>query len=190
VSVPGAARRPRGNGLAFSGHVHVGQQISWPTATLAAEETLRTVIGYVDSVLGCAGWSVYCDGAPNSFGAGARIDAAGSTSITTNVLKLEVSGAVPSSFGLFYYGAGKTRVSFGNGLQCVNGALFRLGPPILIDSLGNVERILDMSVPPLSMGPGQVTPGSFWHFQFYYRDQAGGGARFNTSDAVSIMFCP
>ena len=32
-----------------AGHVHVGGQISWPTATLAAEVTLRTVIAYVDA---------------------------------------------------------------------------------------------------------------------------------------------
>ena len=79
---------------------------------------------------------------------------------------------------------------FGNGVQCVKGGLFRLGPPLLIDSLGNAHRALDMTVPPLSAGPGQVTPGSFWQFQFFYRDAAGGGAQFNTSDAVSILFCP
>ena len=33
-----------------AGHVHVGTQISWPVATLAAEVTLRSVIEHVDAV--------------------------------------------------------------------------------------------------------------------------------------------
>lgn len=33
-----------------AGHVHVGTQISWPVATLAAEVTLRSVIDHVDAV--------------------------------------------------------------------------------------------------------------------------------------------
>ncbi len=40
---------------------------------------------------------------------------------------------------------------------------------------------------------GQVTAGSTWNYQFWYRDPPGGGggpAGFNLSNGMSITFCP
>ena len=39
-------------------------------------------------------------------------------------------------------------------------------------------------------GPGQISAGSTWNFQFWYRDPAGGGAGFNLSDGLQLTFCP
>jgi len=36
---------------------------------------------------------------------------------------------------------------------------------------------------------GQITSGSTWNFQAWYRDPAAGGAMFNTSDALRATFC-
>ena len=36
----------------------------------------------------------------------------------------------------------------------------------------------------------QITPGSTWYFQFWYRDSAAGGAAFNLSNGLSATFCP
>ena len=35
---------------------------------------------------------------------------------------------------------------------------------------------------------GDITAGSTWNFQAWYRDPAGGGTSFNLSDAIEILF--
>ncbi len=37
---------------------------------------------------------------------------------------------------------------------------------------------------------GDITAGSTWNFQAWFRDPAAGGGCFDTSDAVSITFVP
>lgn len=172
------------------GHVHVGSQVDWDTARLAAEVTLRTVLDYVDSVQGCGVPMSYCVTSPNSVGMGALIGTTGSHSITQNGFRLRAAYAPPKQFGVFFYGGGQTQVPFGDGQLCVSGEIFRLNPPGLTDFNGVAERPLDFTHPPLGSGTGMVTPGSSWNFQYWYRDPAAGGSGFNTSDAVAVKFCP
>jgi mono/diheme cytochrome c family protein len=134
--------------------------------------------------------SHYCSTSPNSVGAGALIDFSGSLSVTLNNTVLGVTGAPPGRFGLFYYGSQAQSTPLGNGVRCVDGALFRLLPPQLIGPAGSLDRPLDLTQPPANSGGGAITPGSQWYFQFWYRDPAGGGARFNLSDALDLVFCP
>ena len=48
---------------------------------------------------------------------------------------------------------------------------------------------LDITDPPSPSG--QITVGSSWNFQFWYRDPAGpGGTGFNLSDGLHAIFCP
>jgi hypothetical protein len=45
----------------------------------------------------------------------------------------------------------------------------------------------------MSGGPGLIVPGQTYNFQFWYRDPAAGaagGASYNFSDALSVVFCP
>jgi hypothetical protein len=55
---------------------------------------------------------------------------------------------------------------------------------------GTASRFFDLSVPPASVGAGAVVAGSTWHFQFWYRNVAGGGALFNLSDGLTAVFAP
>jgi DNA-binding beta-propeller fold protein YncE len=130
--------------------------------------------------------SNYCVGAPNSVGAGARISADGTRSVGANDLMLFVGDAPRSVPAQFYYGANAVQTPFGNGFMCVGGTIHRL-PPLGLNEAGAGWFAVDYSALPLG---GQITPGSTWRFQCQYRDNAAGGARFNTSDAMSVVFRP
>lgn len=133
-------------------------------------------------------WSNFCQTSANSAGAGAIMDASGSSSVNANTFTLEVTGAVPSSTGMFFYGSGQTQQPLGNGWLCIPAPLFRLGPPTASSATGSNSRLLDFTQGNPSMGAGQILPGSSWNFQYWYRDVAGGGAQFNFSDGLNVSF--
>jgi hypothetical protein len=136
------------------------------------------------------GASARCQGAPNSAGSGALIGHSGSASVAANDLVLISSGCPGNQFGIFYYGAGAAEMPLGNGYRCVGSGgvgLFRFSP-INTGSSGTAQMALDNTSPP--QASGQITPGSTWHFQFWYRDPVAGGANFNLSDALGVSFCP
>jgi Tol biopolymer transport system component len=137
---------------------------------------------------GCGGQapSNYCISAPNSAGAGAVMDWAGSTVVSNNNLVLVSAGSIPNQFGIFYYGPNQVLFTFGNGYRCVGGSVYRL-PPLQADGAGVAMYPLDNTNPP--QASGQITGGSTWNFQFWYRDP-GVGASFNLSDALEVYFCP
>jgi glucose/arabinose dehydrogenase len=137
--------------------------------------------------------SSYCTANANSSGAPAVIGSSGSSHLSTNDLVLRASSCPPNQFGIFFYGAKKVDVPFGNGHLCVAGGgegVFRLNPPLHITGAGTVTRVVDYGSPPMVSGPGRIEAGATWNFQFWFRDPAGGGAAFDTSDALSILFCP
>lgn len=132
----------------------------------------------------------HCSAAPNSAGAGARISSSGSPSIAAASFRLHASGAPPNQFGLFLYAAGQAQVPFGDGFRCVTNPIFRLRPALSADGTGAFSRPLDFSAPPASSGPSQISPGSTWNFQLWYRDPAAGGSGFNLSDGLRAHFVP
>jgi len=136
--------------------------------------------------------SNYCIGAPNSAGPGAQMSYGGSTDIANNDFTLIVQGCPTTVPGLFFYGKAPVQVAFGDGWRCVGGSLglFRLGPPVFTDGTGSASRLLDFTSMPVSGGSGAITAGSTWGFQYWFRDNAAGGAGFNLSDALSATFCP
>lgn len=135
----------------------------------------------------------YCEGAVNSTGVGGRAAALGSTSLGANDLLLLAGGLPSQTFGLFFYGPDITRTPTGDGFICVDGGatgIFRLGAA-QASPAGLLQSAFDVGVPPASMGPGQVFPGSTWAFQCAYRDaSAPGTASFNFTDALSVQFTP
>jgi choice-of-anchor B domain-containing protein len=137
----------------------------------------------------CGGTS-YCSAAPNSMGAGAILSATGSASLSANDLVLGVTGASAAQPGLFYYGSTQVAVPFGDGVRCVGGSTYRLNPVAFSDPSGAVSRAVDYTSAPASSGPGMIQAGDTWNFQFWYRDPAAGGAGFNLSDGLSVVFCP
>jgi len=134
----------------------------------------------------------YCEGAPNSGGVGgggAILDGTGSSSIARNDLALEVSGAPPNKFGIFFYGVNAVQVPFGDGFRCVGGMIFRANPLVSTDGVGFVRKQIDYSIPPNPAG--QISAGSTWRFQLWFRDPPGpGGTGFNLSSAVAVSFTP
>ena len=150
----------------------------------------------VDAILPltCTSPTNYCIGAPNSTGNGALILSTGSTSVSANGFSLVVQNAVPSQFGLFYYGPEQTQIPFGDGYRCVGAGTtgtFRLNPPLTTDGFGDAIRPLDFTQPPANAGPGEITGGATWYFQCWYRDPLGpGGSGFNFSDGLDVTFCP
>ena len=134
----------------------------------------------------------YCLAAANSFSAtGAHMDWGGSTSVSANNLVLYVAEAVPNQVGLFFYGAGQQQLSFGNGWLCIDPAglgIQRLMPVSQANPWGENQWDLDVNDPPTPNG--QITAGSTWNFQYWFRDPMGGGSAFNLSDALDVLFCP
>jgi hypothetical protein len=55
------------------------------------------------------------------------------------------------------------------------------------DGLGGAALAVDNSQPPAL---GKIVAGSSWNWQWWYRDPMGGGAAFNTSDALNATYCP
>ena len=141
--------------------------------------------GIPDGCQSCGTWS-YCSSAPNSLEAEGTISATGSTSVSANDLVLVAEGVPAGQFGIFYYGPGQIQLLFGEGYRCVGGGTGRL-PVVQIDSQFTALWPLDITAPPLPSH--QISAGSTWNFQFWYRDPAGGGTGFNLTDALEVWFC-
>jgi len=131
--------------------------------------------------------SNYCLTAPNSaFSQGGTIDSSGGTSVSENNFRLLAYTCVPSQFGVFYYGTTAIQIPFGDGYRCVGGSTFRF-PPQLVGGLGDTWLAPDLTNPP--QPSGQVTVGSTWRYQFWYRDP-NGASGFNLTDALAATFTP
>ena len=132
----------------------------------------------------------YCQSTANSSGVPAVMDVLGSASITSDDLVLVANDVPAGQSGLFYYGPEQLSAPFGNGTRCVGAGgigVFRL--PILNSGTdGVLFHALDYASPPRPAG--QITPGSTWNFQAWFRDPPAGGAFFDLSDGVSISFLP
>jgi hypothetical protein len=128
----------------------------------------------------------YCVLSPNSVGPGATITSTGSLSVADNQFTLLSFSAPSGEFGLFFYGASQTQVGLGDGTLCVGGNLHRL-PVVQVDMFGLAEHTVDFTAAPPN---AQITPGSTWNFQFWFRDPPGGPAGYNLSNGLSVLFCP
>lgn len=131
----------------------------------------------------------FCSSTTNSTGSPALMDASGGCVVAANNLVL-TAAPVPNQPGLFFYSSaqanGGNGVPFGNGLRCIGGggaALIRL--PVVVASGNVMSYAVDMNNLPSN---GQITPGSTWNFQAWFRDPMGGGAAFNLSDGLEIQF--
>jgi glucose/arabinose dehydrogenase len=132
----------------------------------------------------------YCTGGLNSAATNASMGSLGSLSVADNNFSLVTVGAVPGVFGLYFYGSTVGNQPFGDGTLCISGGLFRLQPPLVIDSFGTAIRPVDFTTGPPSTGASQIVGPSTWYFQLWYRDVAAGQSGFNTSDGLAVDFCP
>jgi hypothetical protein len=128
----------------------------------------------------------YCTPLPNSVGTTGAIVADGSFDVSDNDFHLTASNVPEGQFGIFFYGPGSASFAFGDGVMCISGGLFRL--PLVM----SVSPLVATYTPDLTNLPpnGDITPGSTWNFQYWYRDPQGPlGTSFNLTDAVSVLFC-
>ncbi len=126
----------------------------------------------------------FCTANANSTGSPANIWATGSASSAAGDLTL-VSSPVPNQFGIFFHGANQSQIPFGNGFLCTTGEITR---GAVISAAGNIATyIYDNSDARHSVAAFVNTTR---HFQYWFRDPMGGGALFNTSNAISIAILP
>jgi hypothetical protein len=83
-------------------------------------------------------------------------------------------------------GANQISIAFGNGRQCASGQITRF-PLLFTDGSGNAAAAVDNTTAPAL---GNIVSGRTWNWQFWFRDPMGGGAAFNTSNGLSVTYCP
>lgn len=133
-------------------------------------------------------------GCPNSTGQGARLTHVGMPSVTATFYEfgLFVNGVPPGQAGMVFMGhAGAPATPLGDGLLCI-GTGTGLGLrrfPVRSSSSGSFSEP-DVVATSQSFGPaGQITIGSTWHFQAWYRDPAGPcGTGSNVTNGLQVTF--
>ncbi len=141
----------------------------------------------------CSTPANYCYSSLNSVGKYAFIWAGGSNSIAANDFLLGASDCPPNKPGLFFYGPEPTLQPFADGYLCVgtgSTGYFRVQPTAVTNAQGTASQLLDNTAGIHGSGPGQLTAGSTWFFQFWYRDPQGGPAGYTFSDGLMVTFCP
>ena len=133
-------------------------------------------------------------GCPNSAGPGARLAYVGMPSVTATFYEfgLFVNGLPPGQAGMVFMGrAGAPPTPLGDGLLCI-GTGTGLGLqrfPVRTGSGGSFSEP-DVVATSQAFGPaGQITIGSTWHFQAWYRDPAGPcGTGSNVTNGLQVTF--
>jgi len=138
----------------------------------------------------CSTKERYCAGVPNSLGTIAAINSQGSTSVSQNNLILYCNSIPANQWGIFFYGPEELQHPLGGGTLCIGGAVFRINPAVQANENGLAMQFTDLTKGPMASGPGEITPGSTWNFQYWYRDPSGPTySGFNFTDALRIHFC-
>ncbi len=132
----------------------------------------------------------YCESFPNSSGRAATIGMEGTTSVDTNDLVLKGSGVPPNTPAFFFYSWYESAEPFVNGLLCVESldvGLYRFNLTFSNEN-GELEQVVDHASSNSMMS--DISVGSTWKFQAWYRDVSAGGAMSNTTNGLSVHFTP
>lgn len=137
--------------------------------------------GNIDPTAGCV----------NSTGVGALLTASGSSVVSLDNLRLDVSNLPSGTFGLFFMGPAATSgVPLRDGLFCVSGLLHRYLPAVYtgpgVAHLG--PGIVAHSHTGFSSA-GAIVVGSTWNYQLWYRNTGGPcsmGSNFTNALAVTF----
>lgn len=131
----------------------------------------------------------YCQATLNSQGNSAAISYSGSLVLGQQSFGLSVTGHTvhAASFGMFTYGTQPTNVPFGNGYLCISPfapGIYRMPTQAL------TQPTIVLAMEDAAANFAQLTPGSSWYFQFWYRDPDAGGSNFNLSNGLHVIFSP
>ena len=141
--------------------------------------------GFPGLVVLCPTPSNYCATTPNTFTSGAVMSYGGTNEVSNNNFTLVCTGMPPNKLGIMFYGQNQTFVPFGNGMRCVASPFFGL-PSTYSNMFGDLTVDLDLNSLPSG---GQISAGQTWNFQTYFRDPAGGGPAFDSSDGLNVIWC-
>jgi hypothetical protein len=133
----------------------------------------------------------YCTATPNTTGMAGRMSARGTDLVGANDFTLEARQLTPNSVGSFVCSraSGSTpNVGGGVGTLCLGGDIGRFYSVVPTGSLGRIEYSPDLSQLPQSGGSVSAAIGETWHFQAWYRDQAGSQATSNLTDGLAVTF--
>ena len=106
--------------------------------------------------------------------------------MAANDLVFQASQLPATQNAVLFYGASQSSVPFGNGTLCVGSPFGRLDI-VQASAIGEASWALDVNDPPNTAT--QITAGTTWYFQAWYRDPAAGGAAFNLSESLEVVFC-
>jgi len=159
-------------------------QPSEPGATRGlAVDGDELVLGSTHSSSGSAGaymrediFEGYCTSTPNSTGQPGSLAAIGSRSSTSTMTL--VGANLPQGVAWFFDGPRDTQFPFGNGFLCVSGPYTRIAPRI-VNASGSAATTLN-----------GMPAGTTRCFQVFYQDPTAGGAGFNLTSAVRVVFTP
>ncbi len=155
------------------GHVHVGGQIDWATAQLAAEETVRTLIDHVDDVLDPG----ICQPDLGFAGPGtARLSACGDPLTTGAEFDLVLEDANAFALGWLVAGSNFQPTPF------FAGQLVPVPAPILLQLSTNFVGSFGLYNLTLNLPPGAEL-----YAQYVYLDSTAPGL-FSLSNAVALQF--
>ena len=176
-----------------AGHVHVGVLNRLFRARKLSKQVVRAVIRYVDEVIGVSGGRTewFCPTSPATGSTGAVLTVRGSHFLSQNDLELYTIQIPPLQLGVPFCGSGQTRPApFGDGQACIPQPHLRLGPPRLSTTGRDLTLPLDSTLPAQASAFAQITAGSTWNFQVWYRDTGSAGAGHNLTSAIGLTFAP
>jgi hypothetical protein len=179
VSVAGAPGDGFFTPAYYRGGFAPGNSQTWITDWTAAY-----AFGFSDNAHNGFPGAPYCTSTTNSTGSAANISALGSNSASAGTLALTAQ-PVPNQSGIFFHAKNQVQIPFGNGYLCAASGTVRGS---VIVASGNVANyVYDNSDTKHSLGTFANTTRNF---QFWFRDPMGGGAVFNTSNAIEIFILP
>ncbi|MFM7298414.1 MAG: hypothetical protein ACKO4Q_14505, partial [Planctomycetota bacterium] len=129
----------------------------------------------------------YCSATPNTFSSAGECSAMGSSSLALGGFALSAAGVPPAHAGRFYMSRTQSFLPFGDGNLCLGAPVRRL-PVTYAGPLGNALYNVDFA--DAGQPTSLIRAGDTWNFQFVFRDPIGGPLTFNTTNAVSVLFCP
>ncbi|MFT7677879.1 MAG: hypothetical protein ACI8QC_001865 [Planctomycetota bacterium] len=131
-------------------------------------------------------------GCANSTGSGALLSGSGGSSVAADDLVLTTSGMLTGAFNILFMGpTSGAPVTMSDGLRCTFGTLYRF-PVQMSDVSGTSFRTGLVAQAGLSFpAAGQITSGTTWTFQSWYRDPVGPcGTNSTVSNALAVTFTP
>lgn len=131
-------------------------------------------------------------GCANNTGSGALLAGSGSSSVAADDLVLTTSSMLPGAFNILFMGpTSGAPVTMSDGLRCTFGTLYRF-PVQMSDVSGTSLHTGLVAQAGLSFpSAGQITSGTTWTFQTWYRDPNGPCATNSTvSNALAVTFAP